>query len=163
MSTYVRGTLEERFWAKVASPREQDECWLWIGSKDACGYGRIGRAPPNFKLEGAHRVSWELANGTIPAGMHVLHKCDHPACVNPKHLYLGDHKENMRDRGRKGRSSGGKFPGEKNRNAKLTEQQVDEIRKRLEAGETQRSVAKAFGVTQGHVSGLATGRFWRKA
>lgn len=75
-------------------------CWLWTGALDTDGYGMIavGRGP-----KPAHRVSWQLHAGEIPAGKHVLHRCDIPSCVNPGHLFLGTHSDNMQDGYKKGR------------------------------------------------------------
>src|SRR5215217_6716850 len=80
-----------------------DECWPWLSSTSAAGYGR-------FLLDGkariASRVAYMMAFGD-PGQTHVLHRCDNPACVNPSHLFLGTHKDNMGDRNKKGRSRGG--------------------------------------------------------
>src|SRR5690554_4431436 len=85
-----------KFWSRI---NKTDSCWLWIGRLNYSGYGvfttRVGIR--------AHRFSWELHNGKIPDGMHVLHKCDVRHCVNPSHLFLGNHKDNMNDMIRKGR------------------------------------------------------------
>jgi hypothetical protein len=81
-----------RFYSKVAV-KSPDECWLWLASLDDKGYGA-------FKLSGrmqkAHRVSWLFAHGDT-GGLGVLHSCDTPACVNPAHLFLGTHSDNMKD------------------------------------------------------------------
>ena len=79
-------------------------CWLWDG-RDIKGYGAVSVAN---KSKLAHRVSYEYHKGPIPDGMFVLHKCDMPLCINPEHLFLGTHAENMADMKRKGRGSGGK-------------------------------------------------------
>ena len=81
-------------------PEPNSGCWLWIGSQRR-GYGLIWDAGKQWL---AHRVSWVIHSGAIPDGMHVLHKCDTPPCVNPQHLFLGTHAQNMADRDRKGRN-----------------------------------------------------------
>jgi hypothetical protein len=97
------GTLTDRFWPKVDRSGGPDACWTWNASKNNKGYGQI-QATGNHRLIYAHRAAWELANGPIPAGMNVCHTCDHPACVNPAHLFLGTQQANMADMARKGRS-----------------------------------------------------------
>lgn len=91
--------LRQRFERKIIG-EPNTGCWLWLGALDACGYGRIAVSGKN---QTAHRVSWEMAFGQIPAGLHVLHKCDVRCCVNPSHLFVGSHRENMQDAQRKGK------------------------------------------------------------
>lgn len=89
-----------RFWNKVAI-KSSSECWIWQGAKFRDqGYGRI---IINYKDVRAHRVSWELVNGPIPSGLLICHHCDNRLCVNPKHLFLGTHKDNNQDCVNKGR------------------------------------------------------------
>ena len=142
----------DRFWSKVAI-REEDECWLWQAAKHEYGYGY-------FNIGGgmrlAHRVSWELEYGSIPYGKYVLHKCiDTPACVNPYHLYLGDQLDNCSDM----RNQGHTLVGEKNSMAKLTNEQVREIKKRL-AFESCASLGREYGVSTTCISDIQVGRYW---
>lgn len=152
----MRKTLEERFWEKV-DKKGSDECWEWVACLVA-GYGLFGG---DQKVEMAHRVSWKLHYGLIPNGLCVLHRCDNPPCVNPVHLFLGTHADNMRDRDQKGR---GKVPdqkGEANSGAKLTAEDVREIRRRIGNGEKQQALADEFDVVQPSISHIIHGRTWR--
>lgn len=83
------------FWLKV-DVRGANDCWLWTASVDTSGYG-WGISVNRSRRITAHRYSWMLKNGPIPRGMIICHKCNTPRCVNPKHLYAGTHKDNMRD------------------------------------------------------------------
>jgi hypothetical protein len=99
----VEGDSETRFWSQVA--RDSDsKCWEWQAGLNKQGYGMMRfDGPP----ENAHRISWKLANGrNIPPGMCVMHSCDNRRCVNPAHLSLGTHEQNMADMVAKGRSRG---------------------------------------------------------
>jgi hypothetical protein len=94
----VRATAPEvRFWPKVA---KSDGCWEWMGSRKETGYGLFTL---DSRTSSAHRFSYSLAFGSIPAGMEVCHHCDNPPCVRPDHMFLGTHSDNMRDRFAKGR------------------------------------------------------------
>ena len=75
-------------------------CWKWQGAVDSHGYGRTRY---NGKLTSAHRAAYEYMHKEIPEGMHVLHRCDNPPCINPAHLFLGTHQDNMDDMAAKGR------------------------------------------------------------
>ena len=88
--------MEDRFFSKV---KKTNSCWEWQGAK-RLGYGVF---KVDGKTKGAHRQSWELHKGVIPKGLLVLHKCDNRGCVNPSHLFLGSHSDNMKDVQMKGR------------------------------------------------------------
>lgn len=97
--------VADRFWPKVAVAGP-DECWLWKAQITPAGYGQIGVGSLSDGTRGyalAHRMSYELAHGPIPHGMFVCHRCDVRNCVNPAHLFVGTHSDNMRDCSRKGR------------------------------------------------------------
>lgn len=90
--------IKDRFWKYV---KKTPSCWVWIGRKVYSkpgfgGYGTI-KISGSKKFLRAHRVAYELCKGQIPKGLNVLHTCDNPACVNPKHLYLGTQSNNMID------------------------------------------------------------------
>lgn len=82
--------------------RREDGCWWWLGQKDKAGYGYLR---PNRKRTAAHRYFYTLYNADIPEGLDVLHSCDNPSCVNPEHLRVGTHSENMLEAYRKGRKT----------------------------------------------------------
>lgn len=146
-------TRAARFWAKVAVVDDENSCWLWIGALFAgSGYGVLdGR--------GAHRVSFELHNGEIPKGAFICHRCDVHACVRPSHLFAGSPLDNMRDMIAKGRN----VEGEAVCTAKLTAEQVLEIRRLHAAGEaSSRELAARFGVGRPHISTIVRGLAWKR-
>lgn len=149
-------TLKERaavrFWKNV-SKGDKDECWLWTAARRSNRYGafRAGN-----KCDSAHRFSWELHFGEIPEGMVVCHKCDNPPCVNPNHLFLGTHAENQRDKKIKGRAA----RGEANNKAKLTENDVREIRTLISQGLSSRQIASKFNVQHAAILTIKSGKNW---
>lgn len=147
---FERKSLEVRFWEKV-SPEPNSGCWLWDGAHDSGGYGNIGHLG---KIRIAHRVSYEMFKGAIPGGHNVCHACDNRACVNPDHLFLGTHQENMADRNAKGRQSRGSTHGP----AKLTERDVLAIRQL--SGRSQREMASDFGVSRRTIQSVLRGDKW---
>lgn len=157
MPSVKKLTFEQRFWAKV-DRRGPDECWPWKAAFNEHGYGvmRPDTTRRNGPTVKAHRVSAQLAGMQID-GMKVLHSCDNPPCVNPAHLRPGTMKENSADMVGRGRNQRGSEKVE----AKLTEADVQEIRRRVRAGEMQRLIAADFGVSQGTISDIKRGRSWR--
>lgn len=144
-----------RFWAQV---RKSDGCWEWQGGLNKKGgYGQI-QVGGRHTL--AHRVSWRLAHHgeAIPIKRYVLHRCDNTRCVNPGHLFLGTHAENMRDMMRKGR--GTKARGERHGRARVTSRVVRTIREMSEEGSSQRQIARAFGISRRCVQHILAGNTW---
>lgn len=182
-------SLEDRFWSKV---KKTDGCWEWQASKDKKGYGcfRVGG-----RIEYAHRVAYSLANGIellwegYDSQSSVRHSCDNPACVNPSHLLLGTHTDNMRDcvsRGRKNPAFGDrhgskthpesvlrgnenpmrKHPelalrGSSNGAAKITEPMAREVKRLLACGVTQREASRKTGVGYHTVHKISKGEQWK--
>lgn len=147
--------IGERFWALV---NKSEGCWLWAGSVSSWGYGRFGLS--HRKNVTASRLAWILTHGSIPEGQCVLHKCDVPACCNPDHLFLGTHQDNMTDKTRKGRQARnfGMHAGEKSPTAKLTQEQVLEIR---QSKEKLLVLANRYGVAFQTISKVRNGNRWR--
>lgn len=100
--TIERRPLVQRFWDRV-TPGTPTECWIWPGTRNNKGYGLIGKGGRGTGGFTVHRVSWMIHRGPIPDGKWVLHRCDTPACVNPDHLFIGTHRDNMADMVAKGR------------------------------------------------------------
>lgn len=140
---------EDLFWTHVEFG---DGCWEWTGSRDASGYGRTGKA--TYGQSKAHRVSWEIANGEIPDGVHVCHSCDNPPCVRPDHLFLSDHAGNMADKAAKDRAF--RFARNDNPSAKLTEEEALVVVDLCSRGVRQKDIGSQFGITQAAVSYIWT-------
>lgn len=123
--------LSQRFEQKV---QRTEGCWLWTGALGGGkGDGRYGLIKHQGCTHGAHRVSYEMHKGPIPAGMEVMHQCDNPRCVNPDHLRLGTHLDNMRDMYSKGRRESA--VGMRNGAGKLSEAQKETILRSSMPGE----------------------------
>ncbi len=157
----ARPTFEERFWDKVerAAP---DECWLWTGSRQPAGYGRINASSRrNCRTNaGAHVVSWELHHrATVVPGFFVCHQCDNPPCVNPAHLVVGTPADNLRGMVERGRSQ----RGERHCHAKFTADNVRYIRRVCGPGAprgTQQRLAERYGVWHGAISKIVLRKRW---
>lgn len=139
-----------RFMDKVM-PEPNSGCWLWMATADEKGYGHFGIAAG--KARKAHRVSYELFVGPIPAGQIVCHKCDNPSCVNPEHLFIGSHQDNADDRGAKGRTALGEANGKSVLNA-------DAARWAKTCGLSLRATADVLSVSPGAIAAIRRGRTW---
>lgn len=126
-------------------PEPNSGCWLWLGSLSTTGYGRMTISRRQVQ---AHRFSYETHKGTIPAGAEVMHKCDNPACVNPDHLTLGTHQENMRDMYRKNR-----------RACLLTPASADAIRC---STEKRSALAEHYGVSLATIKKVRSGGYYNR-
>ncbi len=133
--------------------RKEGGCLVFTGTRQH-GYGYV--STKKGRLKRAHRVVWKHHHG--PTNLNVCHHCDNPACVNIEHLFAGTQKDNMRDCAQKGRTN--RPHGEKNPQARLTQEQVDEIRRAGLQGESQRSIDKRFGVHHTHVGDILRGDKW---
>ena len=115
-----------------------DDCWMWPvlnPANRANLYGRI--AADDGRIVKAHRHVWQLYHGPIPAGTAVCHRCDQPGCVNPRHLYLGDHASNMRDKALR----------ERGHNLRVSNAQVAEALAMRAAGAKHSEIAARFGMS----------------
>ena len=162
----IEARRQPRFWAKIRIGKAS-ECWEWQNARSPFGYGvyRISGGP-TYQV---HRIAYALVHGTIPPGMCVLHNCDNPPCCNPSHLRLGTVAENNTERASKGRNgdysktgfSTGAAQGERNRHAKLTEQDVRDIRHAVKNGAVQRQLAKQYGLAAQNLWNLVHRRTWK--
>ena len=137
----------------------QDSCVIWPFKKDKDGYGWFS----SNGQKRAHRVSYCVHKGIISDGLHVLHKCDNPSCVNPSHLFLGTHKQNMEDMIEKGRSHHLNMDyidntGSNHPKSLITESQVLEIRSIK--GISQKEIGRIYGISRQAVSDIVRRVNW---
>ena len=147
-------TLDERI-ARYGWDITEAGCHEWRGQRTSAGYGVLSVA--GRKSEYMHRIMYRMHHGEIPDGHSICHSCDNPPCSNPSHLFLGAHVENMRDSVGKRRHA----YGERNGHAKLTADQVREIRALCAAGMSQAEAGARYGVTQSCVWGIMSGKSWK--
>lgn len=142
------------FWSRVAISGP-DDCWEWLAHRTKTGYGRL-------RFEGrrimAHRLADLITHGTpLPVGMEIMHTCDNPPSVNPRHLRRATHQDNMSDRANKGRSAKGERIGA----AKLSEGDVRAIVALCRAGIEATAIASKFSISSAHVKRLDRGMYWK--
>ena len=156
------------FWSRV---NKTQTCWLWTGARwlDQMRYARIKFNGQDMK---AHRVSWIMENGEIPEGLCVCHHCDNPICVRPEHLFLATNAENQYDCNLKGRRARGERHGSRshqglcrgtlNPSAKLTENEVRQIRAVFAQYNIRKSdLGAIYGVTGAQVGHILSGKTWK--
>lgn len=165
-----------RFWEKV-NVGNPDECWGWEAFTDRRGYGRLSSRRDMAPWR-AHRFSWAIFNNRQPGDLYVCHHCDNPSCVNPAHLFLGTQADNILDAVEKGRmKNNGPARGENNPSAKLTMQEVRDLRSDYCNGMTYEEIEEKYEVSSvtkivrnisyydpeyEPISGNAKPRPWRK-
>lgn len=131
-------------------------CWEWKGPLDRQGRGRVYPTSSGRSMV-AHRAVWIAARGPIPSGMVLCHRCDNQTCCNPGHIFIGSQKRNMEDARMKGRTN----RGAKNGRSLLNAEQVREIRDFLKRGEPAANIALRYGVAEGTIGSIRSGRRWK--
>lgn len=133
-------------------PEPMSGCWLWLGAITRSGYAVFTDRGRRYVR--GHRFAWEAYRGVVPADRMVCHRCDVRCCVNPDHLFLGTHAENMDDRNRKNRQAHNR-PG-----AILNEAIVVDIRDRLLRGEKERALANEYRMARTTIADIKWRRTW---
>lgn len=141
-----------RFWDRV---QKSDGCWHWTGCLKDTGYGVLSLGAREIS---AHRFSYTIHKGEIPAGFNVCHTCDNRGCVNPDHLFLGTHADNVQDMVQKGRQRCNPRRGEEHKRHKLTGAEVLEI---FESSGPADVVAQQYGVSATLVWNIRKKRTWK--
>lgn len=160
-----RAHLESRFWEKVNRSAEND-CWHWQSQIAWNGYGTFYFK--DYKNTRAHRLALALyLDKSLESYEWVLHHCDNRPCCNPRHLYLGNRSDNMRDAVRRGRwasrAKGNTWTkGELNGRSKLTFDQIKVIRISIDEGYTNKQIGQTFGVSPSTISLIRCNKRWRQ-
>ncbi len=145
--------ISERLLNKCEAVTETG-CWIWTGAVNKTTCGDYGVLNINGKNAYAHRLSLQYIAGVDVTSKVVRHTCDNPSCINPYHLIAGTQLENIQDRNKRGRTA----RGEKASKAKLTAQQVEEIRS---SSDSHRSLGRRYGVAHSVIGGIKRGEYWR--
>lgn len=153
-----QGPLEERLWRGV-DRSDPNRCWERPGANVHRYPVIMTRVNGVSRSRLATRVSFELANGPIPAGMQVCHRCDNPPCINPAHLFVGTASVNAWDKVAKGRARGP--TGTAHPRARLNPDAVRDIRQRAAGGERHSKIARSYGVACAAVLHVVIGRTWK--
>lgn len=148
-----RSPLADRLWSRV---KQEGDCWIWQGTNTK-GYGMIS---DKGKMKLTHRVAYTLTHGDIPEGYDILHICDTPSCINPDHLMLGTHQDNMDDMRVKGRAV--HVNGEQHPMAKLNWNLVRSIRSEFEQGQSQMDLSKKYCVHVSTVHLIVHNKIWKE-
>ena len=161
---------KKRFWSKV-DVRGPDECWLWTACRNPKGYGMFRLGGKRGESYFAHRISRFITTGSLSSELRVLHRCDHPPCCNPGHLWLGTQADNIRDMISKNRNNPPRGDrhnsvtrpetvprGEANGNSKLTEADIPAIRA---DPRVQRLIAAEYDVPQPTISAIKRLKAWK--
>ena len=158
MSVRKRNMSDDEFWEwfeskfKELKPTNETGCIEWVGAK-SLGYGIVRRNGSNLRV---HGLTLERSLGrSLRNGMFALHSCNNPPCCNPEHLREGTNQENVDDKLRANRQP----RGETNGKAKLTMNQVNEIRENSDAL-SQRLLADRYGVQKACIAKIQRGKTW---
>jgi hypothetical protein len=147
-----------RFWARVERPSDPDGCWNWIGARknDGSALWHFNYEKLRYRIP-AYRAALMIHGMDLDSDDVVFRTCRNPVCVNPKHLAVGDHEDNVRARVHAGNTA----KGVQNGRAKLTEKDVAEIKMMLLRGASNKSLADIYGVDTRAIWGIAAGRVWK--
>ncbi len=148
---------------KRVGVESKDRCWLWAGPFYLRGYGRLNLRGKTYY---AHRLMFAHIHGLAPEGIQICHHCDNPTCVNPSHLFAGTRSDNAKDMMAKGRGRGqfstDSTSGERNVKAKLSRQQVDEMRSLFRGGGfSKKELGRRFGITSVMACYIINGKHWK--
>lgn len=151
-------TLKNHFFKFVIIPLSDSECMEWQGYINPRGYGKLMHDLKSYR---AHRIAYLIWKGNIPQNKEVCHTCDNTKCINPNHLFLGTHSENMQDMADKKRNPTLLLKGSEKPKSKLNEVKIRSIKRLLAKKWKQRDIAKRFGVHQTVIKSINLNRTWR--